>query len=231
MKKNIQIFKYLDLQKNGNWKCIRFNKQIVKTGIYPQSESGFTLIEVLVSAAIMVILGVAFLGLQYILSENQTSAWQNYLSIESANGAVSMLTKELRSANQSETGSYPLEVAGDQEIVFYADYDYDNIAERVRYTLSGTELIKGITEPSGDPVSYNLANESVRTLTNIVRNGTDPAFFYYNSDWPGDSVNNPLIPADRISDTRQVKVILDINPSLEDNNYTLEGMVKVRMLN
>ena len=75
---------------------------------------GFTLIEVLVASAILVILAFGFLGLQYIIGQNQVSVWRNYLSIESANTAVSTLSKELRDARQSATGAYPIEVAGSQ---------------------------------------------------------------------------------------------------------------------
>src|SRR3990167_2825192 len=140
--------------------------------------SGFTLIEVLVSAAILVILAVGFLGLQYIISQNQVTVWRNYLSIEDANFSLSIMARELRDMRQSDTGAYPLEVANDQEIVFYADYDYDGEIERVRYTLSGNTLNKGVTEPTTPPVSYPVANEKVRIVTEIVRNLADPIFYY-----------------------------------------------------
>lgn len=195
--------------------------------------AGFTLIEVLVSSAILVILAAGFLGLQYIMSQNQVSAWNNYLAIEQANTAVSQLEKELRNAQQSEAGAYPLEIPNDQEIVFYSDVDYDGKTERVRYTLSGTSLEKGITEPEGEPATYPVVNEKVKTITDIVRNGSDPIFYYYNKDWPTDTTNNPLPLADRISDTTQVKVILVTNPKPTDTDfdYTLETDVKIRMLN
>ena len=193
---------------------------------------GFTLIEILVASAIMVILAVAFLGIQYILSENQTSAWRNYLSIENANGAVSVLAKELRSATVSEIGSYPLEVANDQEIIFYSDCDYDGEVERIRYTLSGTILIKGVVEPTGDPLTYDSGGEKQKNVTEIVRNSTYPVFYYYNSGWPTDTANNPLALANRISDTRQVKIDLRTNPDPNDPSfdYILESDVKIRML-
>jgi prepilin-type N-terminal cleavage/methylation domain-containing protein len=124
--------------------------------------SGFTIIEILVASALLVVLSVAFVGLQYVLSQNQTSAWQSYQSIENANGVVNIISKELRNAQKSETGSYPLVTANDQSIVFYSDYDYDGISERVRYTLTGSQLVRGIVEPTGSPYSYNLASEKVK---------------------------------------------------------------------
>ncbi|OGM60922.1 hypothetical protein A3A75_02425 [Candidatus Woesebacteria bacterium RIFCSPLOWO2_01_FULL_39_10] len=195
--------------------------------------SGFTLIEVLVSAAILVILAVGFLGLQYIISQNQVTVWRNYLSIEDANFSLSIMARELRDMRQSDTGAYPLEVANDQEIVFYADVDYDGEIERVRYTFSGTDLTKGVIEPTNPPVSYPSGSEKVRVITDIVRNASDSIFYYYNSDWPTDTVNNPLPQASRISDTRQIKIILKTNPKANDanNDYILESDIRLRMLN
>ncbi len=208
-------------------------KKLTTYNLQLTTQKGFTLIEVLVSSAILIILAAGFLGLQYITSQNQLSAWRNYLSIESANNAASSLSRELRDARASELGTYPLEVANDQEIIFYSDIDYDDIVERVRYTLSGTNLIKGVTEPSGDPVSYPPSSEKVRILTDIVRNASYPVFYYYNSDWPSDTANNPLPGSDRIAETRQVKIRLVTNSRSDQPNfdYTLESDVKIRMLN
>lgn len=197
-----------------------------------RTKNGFTLIEVLISAAIMVILAAGFLGLQYILSQNQVGAWRNYLAIEAANLSVATLARELRDARQSDSGSYPLEVTDDQEIIFYSDYDYDGIVERVRYTLSGSTLTKGVIEPTGVPVTYPPLNETAKTVTDIVRNGTIPVFYYYNADWPTDTTNNPLASGQRISDTRQIKIILRTNPKINepDLDYILESDVRLRML-
>ncbi|KKQ52256.1 hypothetical protein A2865_02290 [Candidatus Woesebacteria bacterium RIFCSPHIGHO2_01_FULL_39_17] len=194
---------------------------------------GFTLIEVLVSAAILVILAAGFLGLQFIISQNQVTAWRNYLAIEAANLSLSNISRELRDARQSGTGGYPLEVSNDQEIVFYSDIDYDAEVERVRYTLSGTELIKGTTEPVGEPATYPADSEKTKILTDIIRNGASPVFYYYNTDWPEDTTNNPL-PLDlRISDTRHIKIILITNPKADspDFDFILESDVRLRMLN
>jgi len=197
------------------------------------NESGFTLIEVLVSAALMVILASGFVGLQYILSQSQVSAWRNYQSIENANAAVSSITNQIRGSFNSEDGSYPLAVADDQNIIFYSDYDQDGVVERIRYTLSGSELFRGVVEPTGSPYTYDLGTEKVKTVTDIVRNGTDPVFYYYDANWPEDTTNNPLPSANRISDARMVKIILKTNPKAGDpeRDFTLESDAKIRMLN
>lgn len=199
---------------------------------YADNYNGFTLIEVLVASAILVILAFGFLGLQYIIGQNQVSVWRNFLSIEDANSSLSNLSRELRDARQSATGGYLLEVANDNEIVFYSDIDYDGVVERVRYTLSGDQLVKGVTKPAGQPVSYPLDSEKNKVITDIVRNGSVAVFYYYNSDWPKDTINNPLSQATRISETAQVKVLLKTNPKIDkpDQDYILESIVRLRMI-
>lgn len=198
-----------------------------------QSDAGFTLIEILVSSAILVILAAGFVGLQYIISQNQVTAWKNYVNVEDANLVLSGMARELKDARQSDAGTYALQTANDQEIIFYSDIDYDGNVERVRYTLGGNQLTKGIIEPTGIPVTYPSGSEIVKVVSEIIRNGADPIFYYYNSDWPQDTTNNPLPLANRISDTRQVKIILRTNTKAADfdQDYILESSVRLRMLN
>src|SRR3989344_1855984 len=160
----------------------------------------------------MVILAAGFLGLQYILSRNQVTAWSNYFAIESSNTAMSTLIRELRNAQPSGNGGYSLESLQDFEIIFYSDYDFDSHIERLRYTLTGSQFVKVIFD--------------------IIRNGANPVFYYYNSGWPQDTVNNPLLQIDRIADTRYVKLILksNPNPNNSDFDYVLESDTRVRML-
>lgn len=199
---------------------------------YLAVKSGFTLIELLVSVVILAILGGAFISVQFLVSQNQTSVFRNYVSIEETNTIVSSLARELRNATGGENGSFSLVTLSDQEIIFYSDYDFDGRVERIRYTLTGTSLIKGIVEPTDPPVGYPLANERVQTLTGNVRNGQNPVFFYYNEDWPQDTINNPLQASDRLSDTQLIKIVLILNAKADDpiRDYKIESFTQVRML-
>jgi len=197
-----------------------------------QSNQGFTLIEVLVATAITVILGAGFLGMQYIFSSNQVSAWKSYYNVDEANRVASQLTKELRNIQESEDGSFPISTALDQEIIFYSDVNQDGDVDRVRYTLAGTTLTKGVTAPTDTPLSYDPLNEKVQTLTDNIRNGIAPLFYYYNNAWPFDTINNPLSSTNRIADTKHIKVYLRTNIKIDDadNDFIIESEANLRSL-
>lgn len=194
-------------------------------------KKGFTLIEILIALALTSMLGLGILSLQVILAQNRLVVWRNYLNVEEANSNISTLVREIRNLRPADNGSYPLEKAWDQEIVFYSDVDFDGQSEKVRYSLSGTELSKGVIEPVGYPATYPPANEKTKIVAENIRNADSPIFYYYNGDWPGDTVNNPLPTPSRLSDTKLMKIYLEINTEdTPDKNFTLESYVQLRML-
>ncbi|KKR11648.1 MAG: hypothetical protein UT39_C0004G0007 [Candidatus Woesebacteria bacterium GW2011_GWA1_39_21] len=197
---------------------------------YKQTQ-GVTIIELLIAIAITSIIGLGIVALQYILGQNQIAITTSYKSIEDANYASSMISKELRRASQSETGSYLLSNASDQNIVFYSDYDLDGRIERVQYQLVGTTLTKTITKPTGTPVTYSTDTTNT-TISDIIRNGSDPLFYYYNENYPTDTENNPLPANQRLSDTRSIGIHLKVNTNANDNtkDYVVDSFINIRML-
>lgn len=195
-------------------------------------EKGFTLIELLIGMALTSIIALGLLGLQYILTRSQIVSFKSYVNVDDANKAVTSLVREIRNIRPGENAAYPLERAQDQELIFYSDIDFDGQSERVRYTLTGTQLIKGIIEPTGFPATYPAASEKTRVMTSNVRNGSEPIFYYYNGDWPSDTTNNPLDTPVRLSDTKLMKVYLKLNKDENDptNDFILESYVQLRML-
>lgn len=191
--------------------------------------SGFTLIELLVTMAITGIFAIGLVGLQRIMSNAQLTTFGSYLDVDQANNSISTMVREIRNIRAADNAAYPLERAQDQEMIFYSDVDYDGDTDRVRYSLSGNNFIKGIVNPVGFPATYPLVNEKVKVVTDAVRNGTNPIFYYYNGDWPEDTINNPLPSPTRLSETKLMKVHLEIG-SDDDNTYTLESYVQIRTL-
>lgn len=196
------------------------------------NKKGFTIIEILITLAIVGILGAGVLGLQYILGQNQLIVWRNYLNVNAANRNVTSIVREIRTAQISESGSYPLELAQDAQVVFYTDIDFDGVVERVRYFLAGSNFSRGIIEPTGQPATYPSGDEKVKVLTENVRNGATPVFYYYNGGWPEDTVNNPLTTPSSPSEVKLIRVYLRLNTEENepDKDFILESFTQLRML-
>jgi prepilin-type N-terminal cleavage/methylation domain-containing protein len=193
---------------------------------------GFTLIELLVSMAIISVLGLGLISLQYMLGQNQVLVWNNFVSIDDTNEAVTQMVREIRTSRYGDNGAFPIIGAYDQELIFYSNVDDDIQTERVRYFLTDTTLYKGVVDPVGYPVTYPSANEKLFALSQIVRNGTTPLFYYYNGDWPEDTVNNPLPAPVRLSESKTIKIYLRLNAREDDpeDDYILEPYVQIRMV-
>lgn len=194
-------------------------------------KKGFTIVEVLVSGFILTVLGFLIARIIYTVNQNQLLVFQQYDNIDKANENVQLFVKELRTARDGDNGAFVLEQANDQTIVFYSDIDFDQVTEKVRYFLNGTNLYKGVIKATGYPVNYPQAQEKTTLLADDVRNLQTPVFYYYNSDWPQDSVNNPLIFNKRLSDTKLVKIYLRINSKLDPkSDFVAESYSQIRTL-
>jgi prepilin-type N-terminal cleavage/methylation domain-containing protein len=193
---------------------------------------GVTLIEMVIVISILGILGLGLVGLQYILGQNQTLVFKSYLELNDANDVASQFSREFRLARTSDNGAYAIQTANDNEIIFYSDVDFDGQTEKIRYTLSGNEFSRGITEPTANPISYPTNDEVVKSLSDIVRNSTQSAFVYYNEDWPSDTINNPLSSPISTGDIKLVKLYLRINTKNNDpdGDYIIETYAQPRTL-
>lgn len=196
-----------------------------------------TLVEVLVAIAIMLIAMEGFTLLflkswdtnKFILEEGMASA--------AASRATSKIVSQLRSTRQADNGDYPIESADDFDFKVYTDIDKDGVTERVHYFLDqATDQLKvGVTNPvAGTPVSYPAADDTVSILANyVVNESTDPVFYYYNQNYPGDTVNNPIATPAAIDQIRLVRVHLyvNINPVHAPDNINIESFADLRNLN
>lgn len=195
-----------------------------------------TLIELLIaiSVALIAMEGFTYLFLKtwdtnkFVLEEGMASA--------AASRATNKIVIQLRAVQQADNGDYPIESADDFDLVFYCDVDDDGVVERVHYYLdqANDQLKMGVSNPiAGNPVTYPNSDSEVTVVTSYVVNESDnPIFYYYNDDYPGDTVNNPLVTPSNVGDIQMVRVHLyvNINPVHAPDNINIESFVDLRNL-
>lgn len=202
----------------------------------PRSLKAMTLIELLVaiSVALIAMEGFTYLFIKtwdtnkFVLEEGMASA--------AASRATNKIVIQLRAVQQADNGDYPIESADDFDLVFYCDVDDDGVVERVHYFLdqANDQLNMGVSNPiAGNPITYPVSDDTVTVVTSyVVNESDDPTFYYYNDDYPGDTVNNPLSTPTNVGDIQMIRVHLyvNINPVHAPDNINIESFVDLRNL-
>lgn len=196
-----------------------------------KKQRGFTLIETIVLIFVFASAMGAITTFIYYAYRTSDYDFQQSHAIRNARNGIETMVKEIREAQSGDDGSYILEKADDQEFIFYSDIDKDSHTERVRYFLEDSVFKKEITRPIGSPPVYTNTEDPI-ILSSYVCNDNTPIFTYYNGDWPGDEINNPLPTPTRLIETKLMHVYLKINvdPSRAPVNFELESDVQIRNL-
>lgn len=141
--------------------------------------------EILIGITIFVVLAIAVASFVIGNNENQRVLFTVSDRERQIRRALEFFVDETRNISAASTGSYGIESATDQSFIFFTNLDSDILRERVRYFLDGTDLKKGVIEPSGVPLVYDSGDEVITTLVPSVTNGANPVFFYYDSTYTG----------------------------------------------
>lgn len=193
------------------------------------SQRGMTLIELIVTLGIIMIVLPATMN--FLVSAYRHSYGVDSRSSSQGIGrrAMTTMVTELRQATTGGNGAYAIINAGAQDIAFYANIDADDDVEYVHYFLDGTELKRGVIEPSGDPPNYTGA-EDVRVIAQDIRNGSDPIFTYYDESYTG--TEDPLAQDVNESLVRYVRFTLTIDddPDRDPGAFTLTSAAQLRSL-
>lgn len=198
----------------------------------PLTNQGLSLIEAIVAIGIFIIIVVSW-NIIVIQSYRTTSFGDDQqTAIREAREAIAVMVQEIREMSTAENGAYALEQADDNEIIFYSDVDSDVLTERIRYFLNGTQLQKGITEPSGDPLEYVTSTEIITTVADYVYNQSNNIFTYYDGTYPYSTSTNPLPAPARLISTKlihvQLFITVDLNKAPE--TFVVESDVQLRNL-
>lgn len=192
-------------------------------------KSGFTLIELLLAGSmfVFIVAGLATFVVYYL--NNYAFSFDKAVALNQAQGGTNLLVREIREARTAETGAWPLVQVDDNTLIFYSDVTNDGRVDQVRYFLDGTQLKKGVIEPTQSPVLYPLENEKITLVASFINNSSTPIFTYFNGDWPADQINNPLPTGSRLLNTRYIKVYLNINFNPEGKNQPIELITGVQI--
>lgn len=98
----------------------------------------FTLIETLIVILVFSLVLWAVFSLILMFYQNYDHIFDQSVAINEARKGIETMVKEIREARVSDNGSYPIELAGEKEFIFYSDIDKDGDTERIRYFLGGT---------------------------------------------------------------------------------------------
>jgi len=170
-----------------------------------------------------IFVSVFVLGANYIITGFKTSrfASEQETAIQYARKATEIMAKELRGANSSEQGAYPLDTTEAQNLIFFSDTDDDGETEKIRYHINGSQLFKTTTEPG--PTNDYSSLPVTETIAEYVNNQAENLFTYYDS-------NNATSTS--INSIRLIKTSIKINvtPGIAPNDYYVETSVQLRNL-
>ena len=194
--------------------------------------SGFTLLEVLVAMGIFLLMIFGVSGIWSYASRSKNVIWEQLSAQNEGRKTVQDFTNELRTATQSSIGSFAIESPTTSSLIFYSNIDSDSWRERVRYFLAGSILKKGVTKPSGNPLSYSSSNEVVVEVAHGVTNGNEPIFTYYGENYNGATSTSTLSYPINVTTIRLVgiKLRLERYPDLSPAPVWVESKVEIRNL-
>lgn len=196
---------------------------------------GMTLVEMIVAIGIA-IMGVTGFSLlfSYTWKSNSYTLEMGQTSMAVSQG-VNKMVGYIRSARQADNGAFPVKSANDNDFVVYSDYDRDDITERLHFYKSGTNILMGVTKPTNTmPRTYPSGDEQTITVaSHIVNSSTQPIFYYYNNQYPGDTTHNPLVTPANVADIKLMKIHLRMNivPNRDPDNIEMQTFVELRNLN
>jgi prepilin-type N-terminal cleavage/methylation domain-containing protein len=178
----------------------------MRLSIKIKNNRGFTLIETVVT---IFIFGVLMMGITLLLrnilvtSQTRNAGLGN---VEQARRVASTFVNELRNSAYGVNGAYPINQAGDTQIIFFSTAPKnDGTVSRVRYYISGNTLYKGIINPSGSPSGYSGSETSTTLLSNLSL-GSNPLFYYYDGNYNG--TTSALAQQVNINQVKFVKINL-----------------------
>lgn len=195
------------------------------------NNKGFTMLELIVVIGLFILFSGAITEMMIWGNHSKDVIFEQLSKQNDGRNTIQNFLNDLRRSSYSSIGAYPLELATEKEIVFYSNVDADSWKERVRYFISGTTLKRGITKPTGTPLTYNNVNETSVVVANDLNN-TTTLFLYYDQNYDGYNSTSSMSFPINISQVRMIgiKLWLDLKPNVSPAPLFVEGKTALRNL-
>lgn len=188
---------------------------------------GITLLETVVWIAITLSAFLAITNSVLYFYRANSYAVEQAAAVTSAQRGIDDMVQIMREAAFSSNGAWPVISMATSSFAFYADIDEDPFIERIRFALVGTDIVRGVIDPSGDPPIYTNP-ESTSVVSDKVRNAEQGVITFRYYDREGDLMTDLT----RIAEVRFVEatVVVNIDPNRQPNQFTLRSTAALRNL-
>lgn len=195
---------------------------------FMQLHSGFTLVEMLIVAAIFALIMYAVLqSIDTFYKFNAYSIAQAY-QVDHARRGMDILVRDMREMTFADDGTFPLAVMGPNNVGFYSDVDRDNSVEYIEYELATTTLIKRIYGATGNPPVYGTVPEETHILSEYVQNLNQSTSTFYFYDRNGALATASTTVTDIVYLGAQI--IVNIDPVRDPGQFMLRSSAALRNL-
>ena len=174
-----------------------------------KTSAGFTLVEVFISLAIFVAVIVAVGTFEIDIFANQRTVSSSFEEAQNAQVILKTMLTELRQSATAANGAYPIATAGTSSITFFSNANNAAGAEEITYSMIGNTLYRAIVQPTGSPLTYNIANQATSSiLVGVYNSSSTPIFQYFDQNYTGTS--SPLSLPINIPTVRLMKISLTL---------------------
>lgn len=198
--------------------------------IQKNNYDGLSIIETIVWLAIVSVVAL-LIGTLFITSlRSHKVVWDQLNAQNDGRRAISEFISDVRKAEESSLGAFPIHTATGTEFIFYANMDEDNLRERVRYWLDNEVVYRSIIKPAGTPLSYNQGATTQTIARDVVNTAQQPLFLYYTETFAGTST--PMQAPITVTDIRMVRMRLELERDANQSPvpFHTEGIVHIRNL-